>query len=237
MNNSKKPGEKKSLIPVLRHCSLFSDCDEESLEQIIRVARVKHLERGEILFLEGRDVKGFYVLLSGRVKLYKSSADGREQILHLIAPYESFAEASLFSGEHYPATASALAPSKVVFFPKDSFLKLLEKDSRICLNIIASLAKWLRKMTALAAELSLKNVESRLAAYIIELCRKGGIPLEDGAEVKLEVEKRELALLIGTVSETLSRTLKRLIERGLIRVDGKVITIIDSEKFSGLLWS
>ena len=101
---------------------------------------------------------------------------------------------------------------------------------------MASLSKRLRKMTDLVAELLLKDVESRLAAYILELCRKGRIPLENGATVELEVEKRELALCIGTVSETLSRTFKRLVERGVIRVDGGVITVIDVKQFSKLIY-
>jgi CRP/FNR family transcriptional regulator len=237
MDMKSESEENSSIIPALRKTFLFGKLDEDSIELVASIARIKLYGRGDMLFLEGGESTGFFILLSGRVKLYKSSSEGREQILHLIAPGESFAEAALFSGEKYPATAAAIVDSKVIFFARKGFLALLESDSKIYLSMVASLSKWLRKMTDLVAELSLKDVESRLAAYILELCRRGGVPVQNGVVVEIDVEKRELALYLGTVSETLSRTFKRMREAGLIEVEGKAVTITDAEKLSGLVHS
>ncbi len=225
-----------SSIEFLRKTPLFGDLEEDLLQLVASQGRKKDFSRGEFLFLEGTEAGGFYVLVSGRVKVFKSSGEGKEQILHLINPGESFAEASLFSGGNYPAGAAALEDSSLIYFPRREFLSLLSRENRIALGMFVSLSKWLRKMTDLVAELSLKSVESRLAAYIMQLCRTSSVSVEDGSVVELEIEKRELALYIGTVSETLSRTFKRLRERGLISVEGRAVTIMDAEAFSRLIY-
>jgi CRP/FNR family transcriptional regulator len=214
-------------IDLLKRCPLFAGLNEGDLKKIRSICLLKKVRKKEIIFSEGQEARGFYVTLSGRVKIYKVSPDGKEQILHVINAPDSFAEASLFLEGIYPAFAEALSDSQLLFIPKKDFIHLIEKNPRLSLNMIASLSHFLRRFASLIEELSLKEVSSRVAKYLIDLSLKSSREGESPKEVDLDLSKTQLASKLGTISETLSRTLAKMKSQRIIDVKGNRILILN----------
>ncbi len=214
-------------IELLKRCPLFAELKEEDLKRMRAVASLRRVGRKEILFGEGEEAKGFYVVLSGKVKLYKMSPEGKEQILHIVSAPDAFAEAALFLEGNYPAFAEALADSQLLFFPKRDFIQLIERNPQLSINMIVSLSHFLRRFASLIEELSLKEVSSRLAKYLIDLSIKSSKEGKHPREVDLDLSKSQLASKLGTVSETLSRTLTKMKAKGVIDVKKDRILILN----------
>jgi CRP/FNR family transcriptional regulator len=214
-------------IDLLKRCPLFAGLNERDLKKIRSICLLKKVRKKEIIFSEGQEARGFYVTLSGKVKIYKVSPDGKEQILHVINAPDSFAEASLFLEGIYPAFAEALSDSQLLFIPKKDFIHLIEKNPRLSLNMIASLSHFLRRFASLIEELSLKEVSSRVAKYLIDLSSKSSKEEEPPKEVDLDLSKTQLASKLGTISETLSRTLAKMRSQGMIDVKRNRILILN----------
>jgi len=212
---------------LLRRCPLFAGLKEEDLKRIRTIALLKHVWKREILFSDGEEAKGFYVLLSGKVKLYKISPEGKEQILHVVSAPDAFAEAALFLEGSYPAFAEALSDSQLLFFPKRDFIHLIEKNPQLSINMIVSLSQFLKRFASLIEELSLKEVSSRIAKYLIDLSLKSSKESRVPIEVELDLSKTQLASKLGTISETLSRTLAKMKAKGVIDVKKNRIFILD----------
>src|SRR4030043_218600 len=159
-------------IELLRRCPLFAGLKEEDLKKIRAKAYLKKVGKREVLFSDGEEAKGFFVILSGKVKLYKISPEGKEQILHVVSAPDAFAEAALFLEGSYPAFAEALVDSQLVFFRKRDFIQLVEKNPQLSINMIVSLSHFLRRFASLIEELSLKEVSARVAKYLIDLSLK-----------------------------------------------------------------
>ena len=213
-----------SLPKSLKHVMLFAGLDDRARESVARLATDRRAPAGYLLFREGEAAEGFYVVLEGRVKVYKLSPDGRQQILHVFGPGQAFAEAAMFAGETFPAFAETMEDSRLAFFPRDRFLKGLGENPALAFGLIASLSRLCRQLTGLIEQIALTDVAGRLARYLTDLARRKGVPLEKGRSVRLDIAKGELARQLGTVPETLSRALARLAAADLIAVDGKVIT-------------
>lgn len=218
----------KLLVP------LFQTLPDEDLNLIAEISRSKNLKCKDILFFENDPAKGFYILVSGRIKIYKTSSAGREQILHFVEKGESFAEAAILEGDTYPATAEAITDSQIIFIPRDKFLQLIRENIEISFRMLGSLARRLKMMTGLVESLSLKDVESRLVSYMIEYCHNNNQPFEDGTVIRLNISKNLLAARIGTIPETLSRSLGKLQRDGYIKVSGKTITILKNNALKEL---
>jgi len=214
---------------VLKTCPLFWGLGNREIADLQAVSTPRKYLKGNLIFSEGEEAEGFFVLISGRVKVYKLSPEGKEQILHIVSPAETFAEAALFAGSTYPAFAESLAETRVLFFSKEGFLNLIRKNPQISLNMIASLSHWLRKFVNLVEELSLKDVTARLSKYLIDLSASSGRSSASGIECELDISKSQLASQLGTISETLSRALGKLRDRRIIKVEGKKITILQKE--------
>jgi len=209
-------------LELLRECHLCRGLDATEFDAIARIASLRTSTKGEILFLQGDVAAGLFVLLSGGVRIYKSSPDGKEYTLHHIRPGQMFAEAAVFRDGGFPANCVATEDSRVAFFPKDRFVNLVKGSPQISLKMIAALSAFVRDLNRQVEDLSLREVPARLAAHLL---RVSGIL---GSErIGLDVSKTELARSLGTISETLSRNLKKLSELSLINVDGKTITILD----------
>ena len=221
-------------IELLKQCPLFAELKEEDLKRIKAIASVKRVGKKEILFSDGEEAKGFYVILSGKVKLYKISPDGKEQILHVVSAPDAFAEAALFLEGSYPAFAEALADSQLLFFPKRDFIQLIERNPQLSINMIVSLSHFLRKFASLIEELSLKEVSSRIAKYLIDLSLKSAKEGRKIKEVDLDLSKTQLASKLGTVSETLSRSLAKMKARKIIDMKRNRILILDREGLEAL---
>lgn len=216
------------LSKILRQSPLFAGTTDQDLAHIQRISKVRDFDRGEVIFDEGDVAQGFYIVASGRVKVYKLSPEGKERILHVIQPGGNFAEAAIFGDGMYPASAEPLEKSTLIFFPKRDFLDLLTTHGSIAINMIGGLSRFLRLFAGQIEELTFRDVPSRLARYLLELCN------ERNGSIELPTSKAAIASRLGTVSETLSRTFRKLSDEGLIRVEGKTIVILDAERLSDL---
>ncbi|MBW1740429.1 MAG: Crp/Fnr family transcriptional regulator, partial [Deltaproteobacteria bacterium] len=166
---------------------------------------------------------GFYVVVEGLVKIFKVSLEGKEQILHILGPREPFGEVPVFSGQDYPAHAEAISDSHLFFFPKNAFTDLIRQNPSLALSMLAVLSMRLRQFTVQVEHLSLREVPGRLSAYLLYLSgEKGGERFID-----LNISKGQLASLLGTIPETLSRILAKMARQGLIQVHGSCIKILD----------
>jgi CRP/FNR family transcriptional regulator len=210
------------VVKQLAGIPLFAGLSRAQYEALARIGVRRSCRKGERIFSEGDEGTGFYVVVGGRVKIFKVSTDGKEQILHLFGPGESFGEVSVFTGQGFPADAVAAAQTTLLFFPRVAFSALIQKDPALALNMMASLSRRLMQFAGLIEDLSLKEVPGRLAKYLLYLSKKDG----DGG-VELDVSKGQLASLLGTIPETLSRILAKMNRRGLIRSRGAQIRIID----------
>ena len=220
---------------VLRKTPLFASLPDDDLRRVAAIAVLRRYAKKEAIFREGDRADGFFVISSGKVKVFKLSGGGKEQVLHVLEPGQSFAEAAIFEGGDFPAHAEALADSEILLLPKRPFIDLLEKNPKVALRMLASLSKWLKRMTDLVESLSLRDVEARLVFYLSEELKARGIPLKDGAELELPIGKNVLASRLGTVPETFSRTLKKLQDDGLIDVRGKRIRIVSAGSLFSIL--
>jgi CRP-like cAMP-binding protein len=221
-------------VDLLRRCPLFSGLKEEDLKRIRAIALPKHVAKKGILFSEGEEAKGFYVILTGKVKLFKISPEGKEQILHVASAPDAFAEAALFLEGKYPAFAEALSDSQLLFFPKREFIQLIERNPQLSINMIVSLSLFLKRLASLIEELSLKEVSSRIAKYVIDLSTRGAKEGKDLRDVELDLSKTQLALKLGTISETLSRTLSKMKAKKIIDVQKNRILILNREALEEL---
>jgi CRP/FNR family transcriptional regulator len=220
-------------LSILNHIArvpLFEGLPPEQVEDLAMIVTDQVFRKGETIFSEGEDANGFYVVITGRIKIFKLSPDGKEQILHFFGPGEPFGEVPVFTGQHFPANAEAMEESRIFFFPRKSFVDLIKRNPSLALNMLAVLSKRLRRFAALIDDLSLKEVPGRLAAYLLYLSDQN-----KGAKVlELAVTKAQLASLLGTIPETLSRILGKLSSQGLIETDGRRISILDNEALRDL---
>jgi CRP/FNR family transcriptional regulator len=215
-------------LPLLKSIPLFAGLKEPDLAALQEIARVRECQRGELLFSDGEEAEGFFVVLDCKVKVYKLSAEGKERILHVVHPGGTFAEAAIFGNGLYPAYAEPLLASRLLFIPKDGFLDLLRSNGRIAINMIAGLSRFLRQFAQQIEELTFKDVPSRLASYLLDLSKGRA------GTVELPISKSQLASNLGTVSETLSRTLRKLADDDLIVVQGRRVELLDVERLEEL---
>lgn len=218
------------LVDHIAAIPLFEGLPRRQLEDLARIAVERPYKRDQIIFSEDDEGAGFYVLISGRVKIFKLSPDGKEQILHVFGPGEPFGEVPVFAGQRFPAHAESIEESRALFFPRETFVGLIKKDPSLALNMLAILSRRLRIFTRMIEDLSLKEVPERLATYLLYVSEQ-----RDGAnDLELDIPKGQLASLLGTIPETLSRILTRMARQGLIRSDGPHITIVDRHGLEGL---
>src|SRR5215475_14403564 len=227
--------KKSALINSLRSCQLFAGLSGQDLEKIAAVTVPKYLEKDDYLFHERDQAHGFYAVQSGAVNVHRVNAAGKEQIIHIFRAGETFAEAALATEQGYPADARAVEPSQLLLIQKDGFLDLLRRQPELALRMLASMSVHLRVLVAQLEDLALKDVETRLANWLVKRCPNP--KSQEPITIELTMTKRVLAAELGTVSETLSRTLAKLREQKLLSVAGKKIVILSPSKLNSLLRS
>jgi CRP/FNR family transcriptional regulator, dissimilatory nitrate respiration regulator len=211
------------IADFLGNVPLFNGLSTRHIEQLASIVAQKSFKKGQIIFSEGEDASGFYIVLVGRVKVAKLAPDGKEQILHILGIQEPFGEVAVFTGERFPANAEAMEETKVLFLPRDAFVDLIRKEPSLSMNMLALLSQRLRRFSALIEGLSLKAVPARLASYLLYLSNQ-----EKGADsLQLDIPKAVLANLLGTIPETLSRILAKMSQERLLEVDGRHIRLVD----------
>ena len=222
-----------ALQNTLRSCRLFAGLTGSDLDTICQLTVSKALERGEYLFQEGGPSVGFYIVQSGAINVHRILASGKEQIIHVFRAGETFAEATLATETGYPADARAMESSVVLLIQKAGFRSLLQRQPELSLRMLASMSGHLRTLVTQLEDLTVKDVETRLANWLVKRCPSpiGSAP----SEISLPMTKRMLAAELGTVGETFSRTLAKFREQGLIAVRGRTITVLDPERLAGVL--
>ncbi len=210
-----------ALMGTLRQSRMFADLSSENLEAVAAVCSLKSLEKGEMLFREGDKAEGFYVLQTGAISVFKITPDGREQIICVFRPPESFAEVTLATVEVYPANAVALENSKIILVQRAGFRDLICRKPELSLHMLASMSLHLKHLVQTLQDYKGRQIEGRLADWLLRHAPAGATVFE------LPVTKKNLAGQLGVTSETLSRTFARFRDEGLIRVEGPRVHLLN----------
>jgi len=209
---------------------LFGGLAAEDLEQLEEIAVERHFLKGETVFLEGDEGRGFYLVAEGAVSVYKVSAEGKEQILRILREGETVGAVPVFLGGSFPANARALAKSRLLFFDRRDFIRLIGGKPNLALNLLAVLAARLREFTIQVENLALKEIPARLASYLVTLAEE-----QDNEDlVRLTISKAQIAGLLGATPESLSRALGAMKAKGLIREEGDAVRLLDLARLRAL---
>ncbi|MEN8257513.1 MAG: Crp/Fnr family transcriptional regulator [Thermodesulfobacteriota bacterium] len=213
------------ILKQISQIQLFKGLNEEELGELAMILVDQEIKRNQPIFSEGEEATGLYIVVTGSVKIYKLSFDGKEQILHILGAGEPFAEVAVFTGSTYPANAITMEKSRVFFIPRQSFMDLITRYPSLAMSMLATLSLRLRQFAGMIESLSLKEVPGRLATHLLLLSDQN----KGKAEVELTIAKTQLAAYLGTIPETLSRILSKLVKAGYVESKGAIITILDRE--------
>ena len=214
----------KKLLDILAGIPSFSGLSPAQLAAIKKIVINRHFARGEIIFCEGDRGDGFYVVVSGLVKIFKITPEGKEHTLRIVAPKQAFGQVSVYAGRTFPAHAQAISRTHLLYLPRSAFVELITANPTLALSMLANLSERLREFTRHVESLALKEVPGRLAAYLVHL---GTEQRNENHVVSLGISKVQLASLLGTTPETLSRILSQMADQGLISVDRREIHLLD----------
>jgi CRP/FNR family transcriptional regulator len=220
------PETKAGRAAMLARVPIFSDLSDAELKFLSDRAVTKRYASGDLIFSEGDPCAGLYIVETGDVRIFKTSAGGREQVLTIEHAGNSVAELPIFDGGNYPASASAATDSVLLFISRSDFRALCLEHPEVALKVLRMVGLRLRRLVGIIEELSFTTVRHRLAALLLRLAREAGKG-SGRAEFKVAASNQELASQIGTVRELVSRNLSRFQAEGLIAMDGKNITIPD----------
>jgi CRP-like cAMP-binding protein len=223
MSNPMAELKEAAILNTLRGCRLFAGLPPENLREIIVFTTLRSLDKGEYLFHQSQPSLGFYIVQKGAINVHRVNAAGKEHVIYVFRAGESFAEGTLATESGYPGDARAVESSLVLQVQKPGFIALLRKRPELALRMLGSMSMHLRTLVGQLEDLTLKDVETRLANWLIKRC-----PDPCSSEpytIELTVTKRVLAAELGTVSETFSRTIAKLREQNLVDVKGKAITV------------
>lgn len=212
---------------VLARVPMFSGLEEKEMAFLLRRAVPREYAAGETIFTEGEPCQGLYVVESGRVKIFKMSAGGREQVLAVDGPGASIAELPVFDDGAYPASAAAVTEARLIFVSKQDFRTLCLEHPQVALKVLKVVGGRLRRLVGIIEELSFTTVRHRMAALLLNLAKRSGAPTARGTEFLLPATQQEVAAMIGTVRELVSRNLSRLQAEGIIIVEGRTVIVAD----------
>ena len=218
---------------TLAKVAIFSGLSESELSFLSRRAVPKRFSAGELIFSEGEPCAGLYVVQSGNVRIFKTSINGREQVLSIDGPGSSVAELPVFDGGNYPASVAAVTESTLLFISKQDFQALCLAHPQVALKVLRVVGARLRRLVGIIEELSFTTVRHRLASYLVRMAQKDSTA--GGMQVQLPASNQELASQIGTVRELVSRNLSRFQAEGLIRLEGRAVIIPDVDKLAAEL--
>jgi CRP/FNR family transcriptional regulator len=219
-------------LETLAAVPLLTKLSPEERRRVIASGSERAFARGEIIFHEGETAAALFVVLAGQIKLVRYSPKGRELLLHLANPGQTFAEAALFAGETYPATAEVVEPARVWCLPRSVLLDLLRSSPELALAMLGSVSMWTRRLASKLELLTQRRVEERLALYLI--ARAGDGDLESGAEIPLSQPRNLIAAQCGTGPEVISRTFRRLEDDGILAAAPHHVTVLDPARLRAL---
>jgi CRP/FNR family transcriptional regulator, cyclic AMP receptor protein len=212
---------------ALKATPLFAALDEAELDSLTARSGSRLYAAGELLFSEGEPCQGLYIVMAGRVRVFKTSASGREQVLTVEGPGGSIAELPVFDGGPYPASASAVEKSEFLFVSRNDLRAICLQHPEVSLKLLQVVGARLRRRVGIIEELSFTTVRHRLISWLLRQAKSEGRQTERGIVLTLTASHQELASHIGTVRELVSRNLARLQAQSFIEMNGREITIVD----------
>jgi CRP/FNR family transcriptional regulator, cyclic AMP receptor protein len=223
------------LTSVLEKTALFSAVAQPELRLLAARTARKRYSAGDLLFSEGDPCSGIHIITHGKVRIFKTSASGREQVLAINVPGESVAELPVFDGGTYPASAMAIEEAEIAFISRRDFHAFCIEHPEVALQVLSVVGARLRRLVGIIEELSFTTIRQRLIAVLVKLAQTTGTPTERGITFQLPATHQELANQLGTVRELISRNLMRLQAEGLLDVDARQIVVRDLKGLSALL--
>ncbi len=217
------------LLCLARTRSLFRDADERILQEVSRIRVCQFFHRKEVLFWEGEKPRGVFCLHHGRVKLYKLLLDGKEQVVRIASGGDLLGYRALLTHQDYAVTAEALEEVHACFIPRELFMDLLKRESVLNIRLMEMMGMELNRAEQHMAFLAQRSVRERLAETLLYLRAK---MQEELGEYSLPLNREDLASLVGTTRESVIRELKYLVEEGIIHIQGRRITGMDSERLA-----
>lgn len=215
-------------LSALAETDLFGQVSEAALRELATNARERRLSRGEVLFSAGDEAQGLFVVVSGTLRAFRQTREGREQTIHVEGAGTTLAEVPVFDGGPYPSTVQAEEDSLVLFVSQQSMRLFLTKNPEAALAALAVLARRLRSVSGLAEQLSLKDVAQRLAAMLAEEAVRQHGELKDGVSFSLSSPHQSIAARLGSVREVINRQLHKLIDDRVISARGHRITVLNA---------
>lgn len=214
---------------ILKATPLFAALDEAEVNSLAARCGIRPYSPGQILFSEGEPCKGLYIVVSGRVRIFKISTNGREQVLSVEGAGASVAELPVFDGGPYPASASAIEKTEALFVSRADLRAICLEKPEVSLKMLQVVGARLRRLVGIIEELSFTTVRHRLISWLLRQASTEGRPSERGTVFSLTASQQELAAQIGTVRELVSRNLARLQAQSFIEMNGREITILDRQ--------
>ncbi|MGV1008474.1 MAG: Crp/Fnr family transcriptional regulator [Dermatophilaceae bacterium] len=215
---------------VVRRAPLFSALDGEAGQVLLHEMTSSRLERGDILFREGDPGDALFVIGEGKVKLGRTSSDGRENLVAILGPGEMFGELSLFDPGPRTMTATAVAETQLMGLGNDSLTSLLSGRPEVAKSLLAALAKRLRRTNEHLADLVFTDVPGRVAKALLDLANRFGRPVEEGIMVSHDLTQEELAQLVGASRETVNKALADFATRGWLKLEARAVLLIDLDR-------
>jgi CRP-like cAMP-binding protein len=228
-------GNADELRSILKKVAIFSNLSEEEFAFVVPRMLPRHFHAGGVVFHEGDNCTGLYIVQSGTVRIFKSSVGGREQVLSIEGPASSIAELPVFDGGNYPASAQTVAESTLLFFSREDFQTLCLQHPQVALKVLRVIGGRLRRLVGIIEELSFTTVRHRLIALLVRLGKSEGSHQGDAVNITIPVTNTELAAQIGTVRELVSRNLSRLQSERLIEINNRDLTIPSLKKLQAEL--
>jgi CRP/FNR family transcriptional regulator, cyclic AMP receptor protein len=225
------------LAQVLAKAPLFADLSPNELQMLAARTVRKLFASGELLFSEGEPCNGLHIIARGKVRIFKTSVNGREQVLAVNGPGDTVAELPVFDGGAYPASAGAAEDAEIAFISRRDFHAYCLEHPEVALKVLAQVGSRLRRLVGIIEELSFTTIRQRLIAALVKLAQSEGKQTPRGIEFQLPATHQELASQLGTVRELISRNLMRLQAEGLLDVDARHIVVRDLKGLTALLES
>lgn len=217
-------------IEVVRKAPLFSGLGDEATSALLELMTTSALERGSVLFDEGDPGSELYVIVDGKLKLGRASADGRENLLSVLGPGEMFGELSLFDPGPRTATVTAVSDSTLLALANDHLMPWLDGRPEAARNLLQALAARLRRTNDTVGDLVFSDVPGRVSKALLDLADRFGRPAADGLLVAHELTQEELAQLVGASRETVNKALADFAARGWIRLEARAVVLLDVER-------
>ncbi|NYI05604.1 Crp/Fnr family transcriptional regulator [Allostreptomyces psammosilenae] len=217
---------------VLRRAPLFAALDDEQAAELRASMTAVPMGRGESLFHEGDPGDRLYVVAEGKLKLHRTSPDGRENMLAVLGPGEMFGELSLFDPGPRTATATALTETKLLALSNSDLQPWLNARPEVATALLRAIARRLRRTNDVMSDLVFSDVPGRVAKALLDLSKKFGVQSDEGIHVVHDLTQEEIAQLVGASRETVNKALADFAARGWLRLEARAVVLLDVERLS-----